>query len=223
MHVRTQFAGNAFTRVFNTAYAFFIPNLFFLVTNIWLIITLLTVPLTLRNTLPYLLACVPMGPAFIVLFRCADDFLTHHELPRWWRLFRQYGQAAKKIIGVWTAALAILYIAIVDSFVFVQSPLGKWLLPLMVIVSLVALITGLSFLTFAYRNPDARFKPLLQAALMLTGRRWYIGLINLVLFALFLLTLAAKPALGFMIAPIIFTTLLSLNNHQAFRTIQKGR
>lgn len=219
MHVRTQFAGNAFVRVFNWLYAFFIPNLFFLLVNVGLVITLKIMPLTLQNALPYLLALLPLGPALWVLAQCADDFLYQHELPRWWRLFGTYWRAVKKIGGIWAAFLAIMYVAIVDGVVLVRWPAGKWLLPLMIIVGLAAAITAFNYLTFAYHNPTVRLGVLLRAAAVLTGRRWFIGVLNVAMFGVFCLLLAAKPAIGFMVAPIIFAELVVMNNHQAFRSL----
>jgi uncharacterized membrane protein YesL len=120
-------------------------------------------------------------------------------LRAWRAVFRR--AAALGAIGA-----AVLVVLGVDARAAWGRPVGAWAVPVLAMLTVLAVATGLLGLVAIAEAPRARLRDVLRACVFLAVRRWYLTLASLFVVALLVTLLTARPALaiGLAAAPLLY-------------------
>lgn len=141
------------------------------------------------------LAAVPAGMGIAAAF---GTFRAHADgEPSVFRtFFRQLGRTWKQSLALSALVVAIVVVAAVDVFVLVPTGPGAVAAPLLVIVALLALATGIVGFAAIAEDPHARIRDVLRISLLIAVRRWPFTLASFVVIGVQAAVITQAPALG---------------------------
>jgi len=141
------------------------------------------------------LAAVPAGMGIASAF---GTFRAHADgEPSVFRtFFRQLGRTWKQSLALSALVVAIVVVAAVDVFVLVPTGPGAVAAPLLVIVALLALATGIVGFAAIAEDPHARIRDVLRISLLIAVRRWPFTLASFVVIGVQAAVITQAPALG---------------------------
>ncbi|HKS44435.1 MAG TPA: YesL family protein [Amycolatopsis sp.] len=176
-----------------------VANFGLAVTNLPLLLALAVEHRPWRYPAFFGLLCLGTGPSLAAVFayfrRAALD-----ERPPVIELFRAYRRLFTRALLSWFPFVLLVAVATTDLLFLWKTALGPRLVPLLAVVVLIALSSGVVAMAGLAENPHVSRRTLL-AALYASVRCWLLGLVNLVLLAVAMVIVNQAPLLGVAVVP----------------------
>lgn len=147
--------------------------------------------------------CAPAVVAAFGVFGAVSADSSAPVVRTWWRTYRTQWRRATALGALATALVVVLA---VDVRVVWGHPVGAVAIPVLATLAVLTALTALVAAAALPDHPTARLRDLLKASLFAAVRRWYLTVPALLVLALLLSLVAARPAigLGLAIAPLLF-------------------
>jgi uncharacterized membrane protein YesL len=141
------------------------------------------------------LAAVPAGMGIAASF---GTFRAHAggEPSVFRTFFRQLGRTWKQSLALSAVVVAIVVVAAVDVFVLVPTGAGAIAAPLLVIIALLAIATGVVGFAAIAEDPRARIRDVLRVSLLIAVRRWPFTIASFAVIGVQAAVVTQAPALG---------------------------
>jgi uncharacterized membrane protein YesL len=110
--------------------------------------------------------------------------------------FRQLGRTWKQSLALSAVVVAIVVVAAVDVFVLVPTGAGAIAAPLLVIIALLAIATGVVGFAAIAEDPRARIRDVLRVSLLIAVRRWPFTIASFAVIGVQAAVVTQAPALG---------------------------
>ncbi|WP_167132795.1 ferredoxin-NADPH reductase [Paramicrobacterium chengjingii] len=126
-------------------------------------------------------------------------------------VFRQHKSGENRVVkpfvdalrATWRAALAVgflvagvIVVAVVDLVMLVSTEAGMLVAPVLTVVAVIALATGVVSLVAISETASARLRDIVRVAAVMSVRRWYLTAASLVVIGIQAAIVVAAPALG---------------------------
>lgn len=200
-----------FLKISGVLYLGLMTNMLVALTSLPLLVMLMTTDP--QRTWPWVAVCaalaVPALPAAFAVFTLYSDegerSVIQPFFRAWWRHLRRSLAIGTMTVGAVTV-LAVDIVWVMRHDAASGSQVGALAVPVLAILIVLCLFTGLGALVGILERPDASLFRLLKAALYLMLRRWYLALVSLACGGVFVLILAERPALGVGVvaAPLLY-------------------
>lgn len=189
---RLNVRADAWDLIWSFAQRVLVVNLGFAISCSPLLLVLAVVADPLGYPLFVALVALTIGPALAAAFAYLHDES---------RFFRSYRRLARRALLLWAITLVALGILLADiRFVYDAMP-GAALVPLLALLAILALSTGLTALVLLATNPSASLRALLRAAVYATIRRPHLTLLSLAVVAAATLIVNHAPLAGLATVP----------------------
>lgn len=210
------------TTVFSVVYLGLATNALLVVGCLPLVVVLLTTDTGL--SWPLVAALVPVTtPALCAAFAVFSAYSTDSTtgvVRTFWRSWRAGFRRAAGLGAIGAGALVVLG---VDGRVAWGRPAGTWAVPVLAVLALLVVATGQLGLVALAEAPRARLRDVLRASVYLAVRRWYLTLASLLVVALLLTLLTAKPALAIGLAASPLLYVVWANSRHSLRPVLPPR
>ncbi|MBP2436368.1 DUF624 domain-containing protein [Microbacterium amylolyticum] len=183
-----------YSAIFHTCYLVLGINIALAVSCLPLIVLLVTTDPSLSWPLmaPAAAVCAPaLGAAFGVFREHSDG-----ERSVFRPFLRTYRAVFWRALAVGAITSAVVTVAAVDVFVLVPTGVGALVAPLLVVLALLALVTGATALVGIAEAPAARLSVALRAALLLAVRRWPLAIGTLAVIGVQAIIFVQAPAIA---------------------------
>ncbi len=193
------------TTVFSVVYLGLATNALLLVGCLPMVVVLLTTDTA--GSWPLVALLVPVtAPALCAAFAVFSGYSADPTIGVVRTFWRSWRAAFRRAAGLGAVGAATLVVLGVDGRVAWGRPAGTWAVPVLAVLALLVVATGLLGLVALAEAPRARLRDVLRVCLFLAVRRWYLTLVSLLVVALLLTLLSAKPALaiGLAAAPLLY-------------------
>jgi len=141
-----------------------------------------------------------LGPALAAAFgylAAADD----HDRASVAEFVRAYRRHALPAAGRWAATTALLGILVTDIVLLHDSPAGAVLVPMLAILAVLVLSTGLMSLALLTLRPELPLWRGLATAAVVAARRWPLSLLSLGVLGVAAVVVNQAPLLGLATVP----------------------
>jgi uncharacterized membrane protein YesL len=196
---------DTYNQVFGTVYVALMTNLMLVLGCLPFVVGLVVTDPTRSWPLLAVVAplCAPAVCAAFVVFAAFSADGTTSVVRTFAAAWRSVARRALAIGACVSGALVVLG---VDARAVWPSRLGAVAIPVLAILAVLDVATGMLALVAVVERPRARVRDLLRAALYLGVRRWYLTAVSLLVLALLVALVAARPALGFGLAaaPLLY-------------------
>ena len=198
MFTKQTFDNNIYMKIFRWLYILFIGNLGLLLVNI-----------------PFFIAVISLG--------LIDTFKEEKELDPFKTFFQKFRQFGLRGFLISLLGLGSSIISVTDIFFFAKTTIGKWFIPLMVLLLIFGLAIMLNAWYFQVRNPQASFKDVFRISIYYGLRKWYVSCLNVfLLFSMFAM-MFLKPQFGFVVTPVLFLGIIYLNTGKLHEKQKKNK
>lgn len=119
-----------------------------------------------------------MGAGMIALLGLIDTFKEEKELDPFKTFFQKFRQFGLRGFLISLLGLGSSIISVTDIFFFAKTTIGKWFIPLMVLLLIFGLAIMLNAWYFQVRNPQASFKDVFRISIYYGLRKWYVSCLN---------------------------------------------
>ena len=209
---RHDFMNNPFMKVMNWAYDVLVMSLLFALTNLPLVFCALFLAIDVRNLPFFLVALLPFGSASLAGLAVVNDFISKKGIAPAKDYARYLIKYFARGLAYWVPTLLVVIILVTDIVWNVMNPaLGRFLMPLLVILLLAVLGLVVNLLYLQVRNPDATKRAVWRLSVYYLAKRWYIALVNAVLVTAVPMLMIIKPQFGMVITPALLLLLIYLN------------
>jgi uncharacterized membrane protein YesL len=195
---------NVYQTVFGVIYLGLMTNLLLVVGNLPLVVLLVTTDPA--ASWPFLAIAAPFGgPAIAAAFSTFAAFSAGE--PNVARTFiASYRATWRRAFAVGVMVTGLLVVLLVDVRFFSDSQLGVVVIPLLGVLTALALATGLLAITAIADVPTALLRDVLRVSIYLGLRRWYLTATSMLILALFVWFFTIMPAfaLGLAAAPALY-------------------
>jgi len=196
---------DTYSQVFGTVYVALMTNLMLVLACLPLVVGLVVTDPVRSWPLLALVAplCAPAGCAAFAVFGAFSAEGTTAVVRTFVRAWRSVARRALAVGALVSGAVVVLG---VDARAAWQSRLGAVAIPVIAVLVVLILATGMLALVAVVERPRARVRDLLRAALYLAVRRWYLTAASLLVLGLLATLVAARPALGLGLAaaPLLY-------------------
>lgn len=209
---------NVCFNIFNTIYYFLMMNIYFGLTNALFLITVVTFTFKIQNVLIFAIALIPTGPSISALIYCLNKYNKEKLLNISSDFFTGYKVFFKKAISVWLVSLLLITILIIDLLFFMKTQYIGMFAPIIFIAFYVVLITAINYFYYLVKNENSSIKDLLKISFYFSLRKFYFGIVNLIIvLSLFFIT-PLMPVFAIVILPSIFIYLIYTNNTYLYKS-----
>lgn len=160
----------------------------------------------------FLLLLLPFWPAMISIFATIDQYKKNRDLSPFKFFFmnglRNFGLKGLKYGGI---VLLTLTITISDIFFFSSLPIVNITIPFFVLLSALIIAFSMNMMYFRVRNPESKEIDIIRVSVYYLLRKWYVSLLNVLLFSAMLGLMFVMPQFGFLLTPAIFIGIIFLN------------
>lgn len=217
MKRKHDFEDNLYMIWIRRLYCLLSGGLLFSFTMLPLVFVVLTCAIVPENLVWFVLASCPLGVAWIALMAFLDQFWEQGDVEP----VKAYAKAIKTFwrvgLSYWLLTVLIFGICMTDLFFLSQTRYFLWLSPSFLLLSGAVIGLFLNLCYFQIRNPGSTFKEVLRISLYYLLRKWYVTLINTILFLSLFIGMFLKPQFGFVLLPEAMGLLLLLNLKQLHR------
>ncbi|MHC5249676.1 DUF624 domain-containing protein [Enterococcus sp. LJL90] len=214
MFKKQSFENNIYMKIFRWVYILLIGNLLFSLVNIPFFFAAVCLALDVRNIPLFALSLLFVGPATIALLHLIDRFKEEKDVEPVKEFFKGFRKLGIKGLIFWLIGWFGIIIGVTDMIFFAEIPQGQWLIPFFILLVTVALAITINSWYFQVRNPNSPFKDVLRMASYFALRKWYVSIVNVILFALIFVLMLLKPQFGFILTPALFMGIIYLNATQ---------
>ena len=193
-----------FTAIAGVVYLALITNLLLIVSGLPLVLLLITSDPA--RSWPLLALAAPFSaPGIGAAFWAFRDFSRGGTAPA--RAFLAGWLATwRRAFQLGALVTAVVVVLIVDLRFFADSALSVAVVPVLGLLTVMALALGLIGLVAISDAPGARFRDVIRASLYLSVRRWYLTVVSLIVIGTQAALFTAMPAiaLGLTMAPVLY-------------------
>ncbi|MDU3917669.1 MAG: DUF624 domain-containing protein [Enterococcus faecalis] len=223
MFTKQTFDNNIYMKIFRWLYILFIGNLGLLLVNIPFFIAVISLDIDPRNLPLFVVTLLPIGAGMIALLGLIDTFKEEKELDPFKTFFQKFRQFGFRGFLISLLGLGSSIISVTDIFFFAKTTIGKWFIPLMVLLLIFGLAIMLNAWYFQVRNPQASFKDVFRISIYYGLRKWYVSCLNVfLLFSMFAM-MFLKPQFGFVVTPVLFLGIIYLNTGKLHEKQKKNK
>lgn len=205
--------------VFGIAYLGLISNLLLIVACLPLVVLLLfTDP---ASSWPLIALALPQcAPALVGVF---GAFRAHAEgsTTPVRDFLAAYRAGVRRAVGLGAVATGCLVVLFVDIRFFTEQRFGLAALPLLAVLILLVVATGLLALTAIAQDARMRLRDAVRAAAYLSLRRWYLTALSLTVLGLLLWLLTAAPAIALGLAASPSLYVVWTNSRHSLRALHE--
>lgn len=204
-------------RILRYGYFFLLSNLLFLVANGLFLFIFVTVPPSLENSIFYLLALLPMGPALTALFFSMGQLVRNKDLAPVMDFVRAYRTNFVISLKYWLLQLGLSAIMLVDAIYFYRKGwqiLAVLFLLLFLLVSLFSLIGFPLLATF-----EINVKTIYQATVVVIWQFAVKQLVNLLTIVALVITFWAFPSELFLFLFSVIAFYVMRHNQSMFEAL----
>jgi len=187
---------DTYSQVFGTVYVALMTNLLLVLACLpFVVVLVVTDPV---RSWPLLALCAAF--AVFAAFSAEGTTAVARTFARSWR------SVARRALAIGALVSGAVVVLGVDARAAWQSRVGAVAIPVIAVLVVLILATGLLALVAVVERPRARVRDLLRAALYLAVRRWYLTAASLLVLGLLATLVAARPALGLGLAaaPLLY-------------------
>ncbi|MDR2976236.1 MAG: DUF624 domain-containing protein [Streptococcaceae bacterium] len=209
---KQKFDDNVYMKLIHYIYCFLMANIGLILVSIPLFVSINFLTITTKNIWLFLLSMVFIYPGIASVFAMINHYLEYKTISP----FRFFFQNGLKKFGAYGLKYGIvttflLTVFSVDLLLAYSLPLAQLTVPFLVLMIGLSFALCLNMLYFRVRNQTAKEKDIFRAAAYYLLRKWYVSLLNVVLFLLMFSVMFVKPQFGFIITPSIFLFIIYLN------------
>lgn len=207
------FENNIYMRIFNWVYIFLSISLLFSFFNLPFVFCVLLLAVDPRNAVWFGLSLVTLGPASIGAIATINEFFEEKNILPVKAYFGYVKQYFLKGIAYWLSVLMVSFVLIIDiKFFMMHMIIGRFILPLFVLLIVLAIGLYLNAIYMQVKNPNHGIADVYRAAIYYLAHRWYISTINAMIFIAILILMLLKPQFGMVITPSLGIFLIYLNS-----------
>ena len=196
---------DTYSQVFGTVYVALMTNLLLVLACLPFVVGLVvTDPV---RSWPLLALVAPLcAPALCAAFAVFAAFSAEGTTAVARTFARSWRSVARRALAIGALVSGAVVVLGVDARAAWQSRVGAVAIPVIAVLVVLILATGLLALVAVVERPRARVRDLLRAALYLAVRRWYLTAASLLVLGLLATLVAARPALGLGLAaaPLLY-------------------
>lgn len=174
-------------------------------------LALVTNGLLLLASLPLVVLLVTTDPARSWMLLALAAPLAAPGVTAAFTVFREHGAGSttpardfvKGIRATWRRALqiggmlsALVVVLLVDVRAFAGTSFAVVLIPVLAVLTVLALAVGLLALVAVAEDPTARLRGILRASVFLAARRWHLSLVSLLVLGVQVALFTALPAIA---------------------------
>ncbi|MBP1045866.1 DUF624 domain-containing protein [Enterococcus sp. BWM-S5] len=211
MFRKQTFDNNIYMKLFRWVYIVLMTSVCFTLTILPFFLAVLLLAIDSRNVLPFIGSLLFFGPAMPAVFSVIDSFKEELDVEPVHSFFKAYRRFWLQGLLLWLPGLAGTIIAAVDILFFIKVPNGQWLMPFFFILAAMGIALSINCWYFQMKNPTASIRAVFQISMYYIVKKWYISLLNVVLYLLIPLLMLLKPQFGFIITPSLLAGLIYLN------------
>lgn len=220
------FEDNVYMKLMNKGYYVLMTNLLLAGMLIPLIVAVNLLAIDWRNLFWFLLASVPFGIGVITCFATVEGFIESgsqtpiKDFIQAMRLFLKQG------LTYWLSTSFILGIIGADMLFLMKQPKFFYFSGVFVILAGLVLALFIHCCYFQIRNPEHGKKDVLRISAFYIVKKWYVSIINVLLFLLMAAAVIMKPSIGLLVLPYLFIILIYLNCrklHNCEKISSKGK
>lgn len=206
-----------FYKLLRYGYFFLVTNLLFLLANLLFLFVFISFPPKLENSVIYLVALLPMGPALTALFFSMGQLVRTGDLAPVKDFFRAYRANFWLSMKYWVLQLILSAIMIIDAIYFYQR---DWLILAIVFLILFLLVCLFSLVGFPLLATfEIQLKSLYQATVVVIWQYALKQLMNLLTIVAFFITFWAFPSELFLFLFSLIAFYLMRQNQSMFETL----
>ena len=194
-----------YATVFSVVYLGLMTNVLLLVGCLPVVVVLLTTDTALSWPVVALLAPLS-APAVAAAFAVFSAYSADPTIGVIRTFVRSWRAVFRRAATLGVLAAAVLVVLGVDGYAAWGRPAATWAVPVLAVLVVLVVATTVLGLVALAEVPRARLRDVLRACLFLGVRRWYLTVASLLVLALLLTLLTAKPALaiGLAAAPLLY-------------------
>jgi len=179
-------------RIANITLSFLMINFWFLLTNIFFMISVLVLEPQMENILFYIISLIPTGPALAACFASMDQFLQDGDINATRTFFSNYKKNFKSSCMYWLSQLFLILIFSFNSIYIRENTTLSFLLPLLLALFACILLTNLYAFPLLTRY-HITLKNLWIISMISLYKYWYQTLLNLFIVAAFIFLFFQYP------------------------------
>ncbi|GAB7193452.1 hypothetical protein NUM3379_41620 [Kineococcus sp. NUM-3379] len=206
---------STYETVFTHVYAGLGVNVLLLVATSPLLVPLVSVADPVRSWPFFLVLSACTAPAVAAAFGCFAVLRAEGELRPVRDFCRCWRRTARRSLAVWAVGAAAVAVLGADVAFVSGTPAGPVLVPLLLVLTALAVVASLTALAGVVAVPAARTGALLRAGVFLAVRHWLAGVLALVLLAALATAVTARPLLAGVLLPSAVLFVLWSNAHVA--------
>lgn len=205
------FDNNIYMKLFRWGYIFLMSSVCFTIATAPFFLSVVLLAVDSHNLLPFIFSLLFLGPAMASVLSVIEVFKEEKDVEPVRQFLIGYRRFGLKGLLFWLPGWGGSVIAVTDILFFSTIANGQWLVPFFLLVAIVGLAFSINCWYFQMKNPKAAISAIFQIAFYYVLRKWYISLLNVLLYLLIPLLMLLKPQFGFLITPSLLAGLIYLN------------
>lgn len=214
------FETNIYMKLFRWAYIFLMSSLCVTLTVTPFFLAVVSLAIDSQNILPFAISLLFFGSAVGAAMSVADGFKQEHDVAPVRQFFSAYRCLGWRHLLFWLPGWLGSIVAAVDIFFFAKIANGQWMIPFFILLAVSGIGLSINCWYFQVKNPKASIKDIFRISIYYVFRKWYISLLNVLVFLLIPLVMLLKPQFGFIITPSVFIGLIYLNASRLHKDTQ---
>ena len=211
MFKKQTFETNIYMKMFRWAYIILIGNLCFLCVNSPFAIVAITTAIDGRNLFLFCFALLFFIPSSFTVIAWVNKWKEEGAFDPAKQFFQLYKLLWKKSFCLGGIGWTVSLIAGIDSLFFLKLSIGRWFIPFFFVLILVATSVSINNFYLHVRNPQLKNIVVYKASLYFSLKKWYVSIMNTLLFLAIPLGMIIKPQFGFLVTPTLLFGAIYLN------------
>lgn len=162
------------------------------------------------------------GPAIAATFSCFRRYQDEGEMAPFKDFFTGYKRTALRAFAVWESLAVVIALCVVDIVFMGQFSFAWLIVPLLVVITAVAVLMMPVVLALAVVAPELGVRRLIVAAFFCALRTWWLAAVNVGLGALAGYAVLIQPVLGLVFAPSVIAFVVWINSAHVTRFVSGG-
>lgn len=208
---KKSFDNHYFYKYSQIIYCGLLHNLGFTLINLPLFIAITTLTFSFEKIFLYLIVSLTLFPSIFLLMYYVNEFNRLQMFPQAKEYLTIALQGIKKTLPFSLITNFMFFVVYISINYAIQTGRLKFFPPVYLTLFIFLFGLSLTYLYFSIRNPLKTVKVLIKATFYLSIRKFYLTLLNVILFSCFILFLFIKPIIGFFFLPSIVGIILYKN------------
>lgn len=208
---KERFQENIYMKLIGKCYYILALNLLLALLLLPLILAINLLAFDWRNLFWFMLTALPFGGGLLASFGTVSLFLQEDSstpVKDFGKMLRRFFKPSFKY---WLPVLLVVSIVTVDLIALAKHPDYFWISGILILLVVLTIGLFLNCCYFQVRNPMHNGKDVLRISFYYTFRKWYVSVINVLLFSLLVTAAIIKSSVGLLVLPYLFIILIYLN------------